>query len=304
MMDGPLRIYAAIVEPNDGDLGRLAEDLVAFGIFVVGQGESIDVTSVFDDVPKLSLLLVDDSIGTHVGGSVIAQAKFLEADVPVVWVSAGNVTLAGFHRIAPDAVVTRPVDVSAIAMIASARLRAGWYPPSLVDSLAQSVEETFRTTFGMSVEVTDTYLKASSRAKGPVHAVVPFASGTSSGRLAISADQPAFEILYRAMLPDAGDPDLDALRDVAAELLNRLYGRFKEWSAGHGVLPHCGTPTCMTHDEFLHRYRAGQPALGLEFDCGGHTFLFELTLDHFEEVLPVPIEADVAARPAGALLFL
>jgi len=304
MMDGPLRIYAAIVEPNDGDIGRMAEDLLAFGIVVVGQGENIEVTNVFDDVPKLSLLIVDDAIGTHVGGSVIAQAKFLEADVPVIWVSSGNVTLAGFHRIAPDAVLERPLDVSAVANVATARLRAGWYSPALIDSLSQSTEETFRTTFGKSIEITDVYLKASSRAKGPVHAVVPFASATSSGRLAISADQAAFESLYRAMLPDSDAPDLDALRDVAAELLNRLYGRYKEWSAGHGVLPHCGSPTCMTHDEFLHRYRAGQPALGIEFEAAGGTFLFELTLDHFEDVLPVPLEADVAARPAGGLLFL
>jgi hypothetical protein len=304
MMDGPLRIYAAIVEPNDGDIGRLADDLMAFGVVVVGQGESIDVNDVFDEAPKLSLLIVDDAIGTHVGGSVIAAAKFLEADVPVLWVSSGNVTLAGFHRIAPDAVVTRPLDAATVATIASARLRAGWYSPALIESLEQSIAETFKTTFDKAIEVTDVYLKASARAKGPVHAVVPFASATSSGRLAISAEQHAFENLYRAMLPEAGDPDLDALRDVAAELLNRLYGRYKEWSAGHGVLPYCGTPTCMTHDEFLHRYRAGQPAVGIEFEAAGGTFLFEITLDHFEDVLPVPPEAEVAARPAGALLFL
>lgn len=303
-MDGPLRIYAAIVEPNDGDIGRMADDLLAFGIMVLGQGESIDVTNVFDEVPKLSLLIVDDAIGTHVGGSVIAQAKFLESDVPVIWVSAGNVTLAGFHRIAPDVVLMRPLDVAAVAAVAAARLRVAWYPPSLIESLTQSIEETFRSTFGMDAEITDLYVKASSRAKGPIHAVVPFASATSSGRLAISADLVAVENIYKAMLPDAGAPDLDALRDVAAELLNRLYGRYKEWSAGHGVLPHCGTPTCMTHDEFLHRYRAGQPAMGIEFDAGGGTFLLELTLDHFEEVLPIPLEADIAARPSGALLFL
>ncbi len=303
-MVGPLRIYAAIVEPSDGDMGRLADDLVAFGIYVIGQGETIDVVSVFDEAPKLSLLLVDDSIGTHVGGAVIAHAKFLRPDVPVLWISSGDVTLAGFRHVAPDAVVARPVALTTLASIAAARLRASWYGSALVEALAASVDETFRTTFGMSVDFTDAFLKASASTAGPVHAVVPFASATSSGRLALSGPERGFVSIYRAMIPEGAEPSLDLLRDVAAEVLNRLYGRYKEWSCGHGVLPHAGTPTCMAHDDFLRRYRGGQPAVGLEFETGGGTFLFELSLDHFDDVFPVPLDAEVVARPSGALLYL
>ncbi len=304
MLDGPLRIYAAIVEPNDGDLGRLTEELFALGIVVVGQGDSIDVNTVFDEVPKLSLLLVDDGVGSNVGGALVAQAKFLEPDVPILWVSASTTSLSGFHRIAPDAVLPRPLDVGAVAGIALGRLRAHWYSPALIDALAQSVVETFSATFDEGVEITDVFLKASARAKGPIHAVAPFASVSSSGRLALSADHAGFEKLYRKLLPISGPPGVDELRDVAAELLNRLYGRYKEWSAGHGVLPHCGASGCMTHAEFLHRFRGGQPAVAIEFTTSGGTFLYELALDHFEAIVPAPREADVPARPSGGVLFL
>ncbi len=284
------RKYVLLVDDVDGPLWKLAPELKSFDFRVVVASETERVIAFVKAAPRLSMVVVNESVVDGSADSLLREIKALEPTLPVVWIANADVPSALSESV-PDAMLKEPVSVAALQEVVAKILREHFYPSNLVDELVHGLTSALQA-FSANVVAGAPYLASSTSTLSEVNALITFSGHRAAGHLMIGCSVISGRHLFSRMFPGQ-EPSLPDVEDLVGEICNQALGSLKAFFVGHASTLDMGTPRFIRAESGSMRYEARRPCLGLDVRDGDIAFTVDF---HFERFDPETVREETPER--------
>ncbi|HEX3776601.1 MAG TPA: chemotaxis protein CheX [Polyangiaceae bacterium] len=284
------RKYVLLVDDVDGPLWKLAPELKSFDFRVVVASEAERALVFVKAAPRLSLVVVNESVVEGSADVLLREIKTLEPTLPVIWIGNAGSANAPSEQ-APDAVLNEPVSVASLQEVVSKMLREHFYPSNLVEELVRGLTGAMQA-FSANVVAGAPYLASSTSTLSEVNALITFTGHRAAGHLMIGCSVSSGKDLFSRMFPGQ-EPSLPDVEDLVGEICNQALGSLKAFFVGHASTLDMGTPRFIRAESGSIRYEARRPCLGLEVQDGDISFAVDF---HFERFDPETVREQTPER--------
>lgn len=301
-----------VVEKGKETIDTLQSGLKDLGFSVRSMSEPAQALDVVRQDLELSLLVIDEGIGTTPGAKLVQDAKNLQPDLPIIWIKQNErVATNAFGRFLPDIMLNSPLEADEFLRQAERLLCEDMYPPDIVGRLSNEVVVAFHEGFATEVVPQQFLLRVNRDVLGESNALISFVGAKLSGRLIMSGSWKHLRAIRQRILPQPTEPALDQLEDMLGEIANHVLGRFKLVFHSLSLPFEVATPVFIRNSEASPdvctvcsrprgpqvRYKALRPTLSMPFFEGDYHLHVEFCFDLFD---PAELKLQETEAPAAS----
>jgi CheY-specific phosphatase CheX len=286
---------ALLVERLGGPLNALTAKIERLGYEVLRASDANAVTGLVGSLRRLSLVIVNGDGLRADPARLVGAIKERHPDLPILWLQADRAA-------APRKVDYVSSELDKLEMRLDRMVSETFYSPSFIRAVVAGAQAVFEDS-GAIMQASEACIKSSLTSLNELTSFIFFYGPGLAGHTILTASEGDVASLYRKKFPKAQATGQDDIEDFLGELTNRIGGQIKRCLDPDAGDCRIGLPHFIRGAGASFRYKAGTPALAVEFVSDERKFQMELSLHRFDHATIRADENRTAMTP-GVVTFL